>query len=909
MIRPGIKQLFRLRLWRGASVDRDLDEEIELHLELRARQLEAAGMPSAEARLEARRRFGTMPAARRALRSTAAHRETTMHVREWFDGWNQDLRYALRGLRNERLFTVFVIVTLALGIGANAAMFGVVDRLLLRGPDHVVDAGRVMRVYRTQQDSRFGPSTTDYLGYVTYAHLKKAGHDFAAVAASGEPGNGMLGRGADARQIQQAPATADYFSLLGVRAYRGRFFSAAEDTPGDARRVAVLGYGLWQRMFGGNGEAIGKTVILGGDPYVVVGVAPRGFTGTQLSPVDIWTPMSLRHPTPDWTTTWHAQWLQVFVRLKPGVTAEEATADATSTHRSTYAGTDSTIRNARLFVAPLSADAEGKTPTEAAVSKWLLGVALIVLLIACANVTNLQWARVVRRRQEVAVRLALGAGRARLLRLLATEGLLLACGGAIASVAVAAGLAWLIRNVLLPQVQWTSSPVDGRILAATFAVAALVGMVVGLVPAWRASRADLTSDLKSGARDGGGRSSRVRAGLTIAQAALSAMLLVGAGLFVLSVRRARDVDLGLQADRVLVAGIPGQGSRSANSLPTVASITAEQNRQHTVYRDLLRKLRALPGVANAAVDIGLPFNTYFGVSIRVPGWDSIPPLPGGGPYISAVSDGYFTTVGTRLLQGRVFTPADRDGSEPVAIVSQTMARTLWPDQSALGRCLITGDDSTSRCSRIVGVVADVHRSQISEPPAMQYYVPFGQETGIAGAYFLVRPVGPPSGIAEPVRRLLAAAVPEAPYIITHPLEDDIAPQYRPFNLGAAIFSLCALLALIVAAIGLYSVMSYLVAQRRHEFGVRLALGARGRDMLRLVLTSGLSVAVVGIALGLGAALVGAHWLQPLLFQTSARDPLVYVAVAVVLVSVAIVASLGPGLRAERIDPLDALRAE
>jgi len=906
MIRPGVKRQFRLALRRRDVVDEDIEAEIALHLELRIRQLEATGLSPAQARLEARRRFGALPEARRALRTTAHRREDAMRIREWFDGWRQDLRYALRGLGRERAFTAFVVITLALGIGANAAMFGVVDRLLLRGPDHVRQPARVMRVFETAHRAPVGSYTTDYFGYVTYAHLKTAGHDFANVAAANGPYDSMLGVGATATPIRSAFATADFFPMLGVAAYRGRFFSATEDKPDDARRVVVLGYGLWRRTFAGSDSALGKTIRLDGSPYVVVGVAPRGFTGTQLSPVDAWTPMSLRHPTPDWTTTWHAQWLQVFVRLKPGVTREEASADATTAHRSTYRGTDSTIAAARMFVAPLGANADGTTTTEAAVSKWLVGVALVVLLIACANVTNLQLARVMRRRREVAVRLALGVGRARLLRLLLTEGLLLACGGAAVSVAVAVGIAALVRRVLLPQVQWTSSPVDGRVLAATLAAGALAGVVVGLIPAWRASRANLTDDLKAGAREGGGRHARVRTGLTIAQAALSTMLLVGAGLFVLSVHRVRNVDLGLQPDRVLVVGIPVPGS---DSRPTLASFAAEKKREHVLYRHLLDKLRALPGVADASLDIGLPFQTAYGVNLRMPGRDSIPELPGGGPYISAVSDGYFATMGTRVLQGRAFTPDDREGTEPVAIVSQTMARTLWPGESALSHCLITGDDAADRCSRIVGVVADVHRYQISEPPAMQYYVPFGQESGIGGTYILVRPVGSPSAIAEPVRRLLAAAVPEAPYVRTQTLEDLVAPQYRSFDLGAAIFTLCGLLALIVAAVGLYSVMSYLVAQRRHEFGVRIALGARGTDMLRLVLGGGLTVAIAGVALGIAGALAAGGFLQPLLFETSAQDPRVYTIVGLTLVVIAALASLGPALRAGRVDPLDALRTE
>ena len=593
MIRPGIKRLFHLGIHRRDLVERDLEDEIALHLELRTRQLVEQGMSRADAEREARRRFGAPLAARRRLRSTAHHREQTVRLREWLDGWTQDLRYAVRGLRRERAFTVFVVVTLALGIGANAAMFGVVDRLMLRGPDHVRDASRVVRVYRTEHVPGYGTFTSPTTSYVMYAHLKRAAHDFSGVAAEAAGHAATLGRGAAAEPISLGSVSWDLFPMLGVSAYRGRFFSSAEDSVIGAQRVAVLGYGFWQRAFGGSDSAIGRQIVVNDASYTVIGVAPPGFTGTGLGRVDVWAPLSLIHPTPDWPRTWNAQWLDVYARLKPGVTMEEASRDATTAHHATYVGPDTALAQARLFVAPLSADNRGQTSTDDLVWQWLFGVAAAVLLIACANVINLQLARAVRRRREVAVRVAMGVGRGRLVRLLLTEGMLLTFAGAGAGLAVAFVLARVVRDLLLTNVEWSANPLDARVLAVTAVVAVGCGLAVGLVPAVRALRVDLTSDLKAGAREGGGRRSRLRTTLMVAQAALATMLVVGAGLFVRSVQRARNVDLGFDPGHVLIAGVALKGAYSYPQVAVGASPRGES-------RDLSGGRRAAARVAGGA---------------------------------------------------------------------------------------------------------------------------------------------------------------------------------------------------------------------------------------------------------------------------------------------------------------------
>jgi putative ABC transport system permease protein len=891
-------------------IDAGVDEEIRLHLDCRAASLVTQGWTADAARVEAQRRFGSPDLARAALLDTAHHRERSMTFREWFAGVRQDLRYAARGLGRERGFTAFIVATLALGIGANAAMFGVVDRLLLRGPEHVVAPDRVVRFYVHSTAPGFGEVTFQSVGYVFFRGMRDATRSFEGVAAYAANGEAVLGRGADARKVEIGYATAGFFPMLGARPQVGRFFTAAEDDPAGPSHVAVLGYGLWRGAFGGDAGVVGRTIAIGDEDYTVVGVAPRGFTGVDLGRVDVWTSMSLHSlgTSSNWTTTWNSQWMRIVARLRPGVTLAQASQDATAALRRVYDGNDrDTWPVAKIIVAPLRYGPGAKETTETAVSRWLVGVALVVLLIACANVINLLLARAVRRRREVAVRLALGAGRRRLVRLLVIEGLLLAVGGGLAGLAVAWATGAFMRGVLLPQVEWITPPLDVRVLAVTAGIALTVGVLVGLVPAIRASRPDVAGDLKSGVREGGGRHARLRGILTVSQAALSVVLLVGAGLFVRSLWRVRALDLGMQPDRVLVTEARWP---SLKRFTTDTDRSAEQKRRQAFERRELERLQQLAGVDAASLTVGLPFESSFGVTLRAPGWDSIPPMKGGGPYISAVTSGYFKTMGTRLLSGRTFRDDEGANSAPVAIVNETMARTLWPGRDPLGACLMIGD-STSACTSVVGVVADTRRFALEEAAAMQYYIPFGQQEklGFGGTKLIVRPRGDAAALMPAIRRALASLDPQLLFVDVASLQDELDPQIRPWRLGANVFCLFGGLALLVAAVGLYSVMAYLVAQRTHEIGVRVALGARGADVIALVMRNGVGLAVTGVAIGVGASLVAAPFIGRLLFDTSPRDPLVLALVSATLVAVAVLATLVPAVRARRVDPMAALRTE
>jgi predicted permease len=837
---------------------------------------------------------------RRERRGIPARRKVPM------ESFARDLRFAVRALRREPGFVVFVCATLALGIGANAAMFGIADRLLFRGPTHVRDASRVVRVYSTEQPPGMRTFTTSGFGYVTYDLLRHHSATFDQVATYAI-NNGFAGQGADARAARIGFVSADLFPLLGVGAVRGRVFTDEENAVTGAARVAVLGHSAWREWFGADEGVLGQTVVLNDERYVVIGVAPAGFTGPELGRVDVWVPghvVSARI-TPDWMTSWNSQWLQIVARLKPGVTFAQAGEDATGVHRRGYTGGDATSAAARLSVASLRANSAGAEAMELRILRWLTAVAIVVLLIACANVTNLLLARGVRKAREVAIRAALGAGRFRLARLLLLEALLLALGGAALGLVAALAVGTAARQALFANVEWTSSPVDLRVLVVSTAMALAVGVIVGVIPAIRSSRTNLNTALKTGVRDGGGRRSRLRTGLTVVQAALSVVLLVGAGLFVRSLWNIRSLDLGIDPDRVLVIEV---SRTSLAQFPAGPARDAERARRRTSLLDSLDRIRAVPGVERAGIAVGMPFGNRFTVKLRVPGRETLPTLKSGGPSISAVTADYFETVGTAIRRGRAFTPADGAGTEPVAIVSETMAQTIWPGADPIGQCLLIGD-GTPPCSRVVGIAENTHRSRLQEDPVMHYYVPVGQETGFGGAVLLVRGKGTFGRVIPELRRTLTAMDQTITYISAQTVDAQVDPQRRPWRLGATVLALSGLLALLVAGTGIYSVLSYLIADRRREIGVRLALGATTSDVVRLIVRDSLAMAVAGILLGELLALSLGGLVEPLLFRTSPRDPLVYVAIGLLLTGVALLASLPPALRARRIPALEALRAE
>jgi predicted permease len=894
----GVRAWFRLRRRTAESLAVEVEEEIALHIEMRVRDLRSRGMDESEARIEAKRRFGDVERARLQLQTAARARERRQTRREWLAGWREDFRYALRALSRERLLALVIVLTLALGLGANTIMFGVIDHLLLRGPAHVVAPEQVRRVYVTQEQWT-GHGTSWVTGYVTYTTLRDRATSFAGVAAYRTTSE-RLGAGESAREVTVGWSTADMFPLLGVSPRLGRFHTAAEDRPRQAANVAVLDHGFWQSEYGGTTDVLGRTVSIDGVDYTVIGVAPAGFTGPELQRVSVWLPFSTGFkPHPEWPTTWNARWLHIIVRTRPGVALEAAAAEATSVYRAAAEGHDERAAEGVLSLRPLRYGPTGEEPAETAVARWLFGVSVIVLLIAAANVMNLLLARTFRRHREISVRLALGISRRRLARLLLSESLVLALAGLGAALVLAYWGAQVVRVALLPDVQW-GAPLDERVLSFAAIAALATGLLVGLVPVLHSGRSDLTRSLRAGPREGGGRRAGVRTVLTVMQAAFSVVLLVGAGLFVRSLWNVSRVDLGVDADRVLAAWVTYEGTAGRDDF----------------LRSALARLHSHPGIESAALALGAPLQGGVGVDVRMPGRDSIPDLPGGGPYITGVTTSYFETVGTRILRGRGFEEGEGAGTEPVMIVSQTMANTIWPAEDPLTKCLIIADESSAdefpddaRCARVVGVAEDAHRTGIVQEPVMQYYVPLGQERGVAGTRILVRPRGNAVAFVSELRRLLHALDPAVRYLEINPLQSVLDPQIRPWRLGATLFLVFGAVALVVAAIGLYSVLAYAVAQRSAEIGVRMALGARARSIVGMIVREGVGLVLLGVILGSAVALAAGPLIEPLLFETAGRDAFVVATVSTVLVVVAVLASFIPALRAGGTDPLSALRAD
>jgi len=879
----------RLRaVFRRHALDREMRDEMALHLEQAAQRLMTRGMSAADARNAARREFGNVALLQEEGRDARGAR--------WIEWLAQDIRHAARMVRANPGFVLAVSLTLALGIGVTAAMFGVVDRLLLRPPAHLTDARALRRVYSTMTIPGWREVTSSRFAYAMYALTRERSRSFDGVAASGRA-NAILGSGVDAREVDGASATANFFAVVGVKPRIGRLFTAAEDDPRAPVDVVVLSYEFWQREFGGSPSALKRHLTIDNRPFTIVGVLPPGFTGTELRRADFWVPLSsTQNPKSDWTTRWGRQVLSIILRMKAGANVGAASRELTSAlHQSDAIGT---WKTATITIRPISSDENGQRPAVYSVARWLTGVAVVVLLIACANVANLFLARSLTRRREIAIRLALGTSASRLVRLLLIESVGIALLGGLGGVLVAYAGGALIRRRFLADVVWDSPPVDHRVLIVTLAIAVITGLLVGMLPAVFARRTDVVTALKSGARGGGSRQGRLRTSLLTAESALAVALMVTAGLFIRSLTNARSVELGFQPTRVLSATV--QWSPGLERAAKVSS-WARMRERASADRDF----------EHVALAIGSPFGANWNFGLKVPGRDSLPGLAG--PAMSAVSSDYFTTVGTQLVAGRYFTENEGVGTEPVTIVNETMARSIWPNESAVGHCVVYFGSADVSCSRIVGVVRDARRSSLREAPMMQCYVPFGQERGgLPFADFvelIVRPRAGASSANATLRALMVREMPEARFVRVSALADRIDPLIRPWRIGAELFGLFGMLALIVAATGMYSVIAYLTAQRTHEFGVRIALGAQRRGLMSIVLGNAFRVALVGTIVGIALSGIAAPRLEPLLFETSGRDWLVITVVAAVAGTVALIASVTPAWRATRVDPLVALRAE
>ena len=827
----------------------------------------------------------------------------------FLDAFFQDVRYAARGLRSKPGFTLAVIATLALGIGANSAMFSIVDRLLFRPPPMLQDAARTHRVY-VATTYRGREMTSNGVQYARYLDFKKFTKSFSHMAEF-TTRDFAIGVGTEAREMTVGVVSADFFRFFDAPPAVGRYFTAAEDSFPAGAPVTVLSYGYWQTRFGGKRDVLGKTLHVGPLIYTVVGVSPKGFAGVWPNkPPVAYVPAAtygaeigkgIHTPGESWWNTYHWTWASLMAERKPGVTVAEADADLTQAFKRSYQKelaasprqSPMALAKPHAMVASILSDRGPNESSLAKVVTWISGVALIVWLIACANVANLLLARALRRRREIAVRLALGVSRMRLASQLLTESFALALLGGIAGVAVAQWGGALLRALFLTKGAPASVLTDARTLIFAAAAAVAAGLLTGLAPIFQTGRTDLTQDLKSGVREGTYHGSRIRTGLLVFQGTLSVLLLIGAGLFVRSLSNVQHTRLGYDADRVAVVDLNMRG------------VHLDSAAAHALRLKLLAAAQAIPGVEQASLQITMPFWSMWVTDLHVAGIDTVGKL--GQFELNAVTPGYFSTMGTRILRGRGITEQDVAGAPRSMVVSQAMAKKLWPTADAIGHCVKVGADSVP-CTYVVGVAENIKADKLGDDPGLYYYLSWDQYAPNQGGLF-VRTRGDAAKATETIRKALQPDMPGVAYVTVTPMADVLGDQTQSWQVGATMFMAFGLLALVLAGVGLYSVIAYNVAQRTHELGVRVALGAQVQDLIRMVLRQGLIVSAVGVVLGAGIALGVGRWVEPLLFNESAHDPVVFGFVALILLVVAGVASFIPARRASRVDPMQALRSE
>lgn len=899
------RRLFRIDN-NHADVERAVDDELQFHFELAMRDLMSKGATEVEARQQAEIRFGDVERTRRGLNAIDHARVRESRRSEWWSGVLQDLHYALRGLKRKPGFTIAVVLILALGIGANATMFGIVDRMLVRAPSMLAHDSRVQRLYLGQLQN----GKQSYVGYTSYLRFRDLTDSLPGIEAAAAFSTPPIAVGiSNPREMRVAFATSSYWKFFDMRPAVGRFFSAIEDVPANPANVAVLTYGYWQSAYGGREDVIGSQLRLGRFDYTIIGVAPAGFTGlASQTPIAI-IPLSsgAQNAFPgNGTVHWHSQysmnWLQVIVRREAGASVATTTAALTRRFQQSYA-TARALRpeipaasstKPHIVVAPILPGRGPNQGTEVKVALWLVGVALIVLVIACANVSNLFLARALKRRREIAVRLALGISRHRLFGQFLVESLLMAFLGSAAGIAVTEWGGRILRATLLPNLTESSTLTDVRTIGFTAVIAIIAGVCTGLAPALHSGTTSLTSALKSGTRDGTYQHARLRFTLLVLQGALSVVLLVGAGLFVRSLNQVHAIRLGYDSGEIVWVE------------PHLRTAVLDTVRERALYGEMMRAAESVPNAQRVAYGVSIPFVSEWEDNLYVAGIDSVNNL--GAFEMQVVSPSYFETMGTRIVSGRGITDADRAGTSRAMIVSQSMANILWPGKSPLSKCVRVGAD-TMPCTYVVGVAEDIKSRKLGDATTWQYYLPYAQFRGGEGGVLFVRLRGESAAGVELLRSAVQRVMPGDSYVTVKPLSDVLDDERRSWRLGATMFTLFGVLALLVASVGLYSVIAYSVAQRTQEMGVRVALGAQKRDVLQLVMTDAIGAAVLAVVLGTGVSLAASRWVAPLLFETSPRDPLVYGVVATTLLVVAAAAGIVPALRASRVSPSIALRAD
>lgn len=819
-----------------------------------------------------------------------------MGTASFFDTCLQDLRYGARALGRHRAFAVIATLTLALGIGANAAIFSVVNAVLLR-PLPWKEPDRAVMIW-----SRWTAFDKTWVADGEVLDYRRRSQTLSEIAAWGDGQVNLTGDG-DPERVSAGNVSANVFATLGVAPLRGRIFTAQEDLP-NGPDLVVLGHALWMRRYAGDPNIVGRSIQINGRSFQVIGVMPAGFvlpTDFQNpQPTQLWTPLRI-----DPASMNHgSHGLYAAGRLKPGATVRQASDELQGIARA--------MTNEGLYPVQMQFNTVVLSLTEEVVGNvrraiWLLfGAVAFLLLIACANVANLLLARAEGRQREIAVRAALGAGGARVVRQLLTESLVLTAGAAIVGLALAfAGvrfLAWW-NPANIPRVAAVN--LDLRVLAFTAVVALMTSVIFSIVPAFRALRLDLTDSLKEGSQSvssGAGRQ-RFRSGLVVAEMALAVILLVGAGLMLRSLWALQRVQLGFDPSNVLTMRL---------SLPAASYEQPEQ--VVLFYQRLLDGVRQLPGVRSAGAVRALPLGSTIGdFGLRVEGYVPPPGTNAKGDW-QIVTDGYFEAMSERVIRGRTITAADTSETQLVALINEQMARLYWQGRDPIGGRMKIGGSPERPWVTVVGIVADVRHNGITDVIKEKFYVPHSQwhksiDNPIRAMTLIVKTAQDPVTLAGPIRQQIKALDANLPVADVRSMSEVVAATLSTPRFTGVLLGAFAGLALILSAIGIYGVLSYVVSRRTREIGIRIAIGAQRSQVLRLVLRSGLTLALIGVAIGVAAAAWASRLMRGLLHDVQPGDPATFVAVAVVLSAVALLASLVPAWRATRVDPVVVLKGE
>jgi len=809
----------------------------------------------------------------------------------------QDLRFAIRILAKAPGFTAVAVISLALGIGANTTIFSLINAALFRPLPRVKDPAALV-------------GFRGHASYPDYEDFRDQNEVFSGIAALGGMSEISLSSVGQPEIAKGEFVSANYFSVLGVDFTTGRAFLPEEDRLANAQPVVVISHGLWKRRFGGDPNLIGGSVNLNGLNFTVIGVAPPGFVGAEVyAPRDLWIPMAiyprLNPPPPgkvaggpDLLRNRGAHWLNMVARLKPGVTRAQAQAAMNAiVSRQPQERNDQKI-DERLSAVELLPVIGGFDPRDRAgslpISALLQAIVGLVLLTACANIAGLLLARSSLRRREIGIRQALGASRARIIQQLLTESLLLSLLGALAGLLVAA---WA-RDLLIKlggatPITSLDLSLDYQVLAFTFSASLLAGLVFGLAPALQASKPDLIPALKNETAGKGYRRSRLRNGFVISQTALSVILLIGSGLFIRSLQNARTIDPGFKVEGALLATLD----------PGLLRYSKEQGQEF--FRQAVERVEALPGVESASlmniVPLGLRFAQH---DAYVEGQDGPRTVSTG---FNTVGPRYFQTMGIRVVRGREFNSQDRAGAQPVIMINETLSRRLWPGEDPIGKRLRLGDPSAPE-AEIVGVAVDGKYATLGENARSFTWRPLLQSYS-SKMTLVVRTTGNPETLSAAVREQIQSLDPNLPVTQITTLAERVDFALFSARLGAALLGAFGLLALGLAATGIYGVIAYCGAQRTQEFGIRMALGADGADVRRLVLREGLKVVLIGVTAGLALSLAATRLIAGFLYGVGANDPLTFVGVSLLLTAVALLACYLPARRATKVDPMVALRVE